>query len=545
MMIKTRLNKIVPVLVIAIIISLLNIVNVILGLAKTLPNQIYLASGHYYLDYLTYLQAIIQGKRGGWFYYNPYSATDLSRTIFIYWPYLLIGEIGKLFRLSPFFLYWLAVFTFSTVIIVLAYLMMKKLLLNHQATLIALLFFLFSTPFYYFRWEANGLKPTYVKIWYSYSTLADRFRPVPHHLLAYILTILALFLMSQSLFFIGKGLSGAAFKRIIMFFLTIFFLLTIYPYYALNFILAAVIVSLILILTPGKTKGTVKVSFLFTLAAALFTLMLGLVFKNLAKNFPSFAQAAQYDLPFQEHPRWYYIFLDLGPLIIFVPLGLKSFFGKLNEARIVVLSFVLASFVLYLSFTNTLIGTFNQRFLGPVNYILLGSLAVLGIESIAGFWKKNQRLLLILLSLLVLISFMPLNLKDFKEKLNDPNLNTRLTLGHLQGVLALADYPGEGCILTTPYGFSSLAIPVFVDRKVCLGRIIFVSDFEKKEGLNYLFYQGQITEEEARDFVKKSRAAYVFLAAADGYQAGPLARYSFLKPVFNNGEAVIFKVLSD
>ncbi len=534
--IAKKINEIVFVVSIALIVATLNIFPVILGAAKTLPGQIYLAAGHYYVDYLVYLQAIVQGTRGNWLYRNPYTGTDFSQTAFIYWPYLALGEIGRLFHLSAFFLYWLAVFIFSVGIIVLAYWLIKKLLFNNKIALIALLFFLFSTPLYFLRWEIGGLKPAYVKIWYSYSTLADKFRPVPHHLLAYILTLLALILMGQILLLINKKLASQSYKKIIILYLIIFLLLTIYPYYALNFILASIIISLILIFNRKK-------AFLFTLTTALFILAVGFVFKNWAKNFPAFAQAGQYDLPFQEHPAWRYVLLDLGPLIIFALFGLKSFFKKMNEVRIVVFSFVLASFILYFSSANNLIGTFNQRFLGPVNYILLGSLGILGIESITSLWKKSRRFGLILLLLLILISFIPLNIKDFKERLNDPNLNSRLTRGHLQGILALKNYPREGCVLTTPYGFFGLAIPVFVDRKVCLGRIIFVSEYEKKEGLNYLFYQGKMTENEAKSFIQANNVTYVFLASTDGYQINSLTQYPFLRQVFNNGQVVIFKTL--
>ena len=105
----------ISVLCFALMVAILSILHVILGFAKTPPGTVYLATGHYYLDYYYYLQFVAQGLRGYWLPHQ-YSAIDDPSIYFQLEPYVLFGQLFRIFHLSPIIVYWLVVFLMTAVL---------------------------------------------------------------------------------------------------------------------------------------------------------------------------------------------------------------------------------------------------------------------------------------------------------------------------------------------------------------------------------------------------------------------------------------------
>ena len=103
------MKKSITVISTALFVGLLVVSKVIFGALQSTKNSFYLAVGHYLFDYFLYIQQITQGIRGHWLFNNPYSPGDQSKTFIAYGQFLLMGRIAKIFNLSPFFTYWLAV----------------------------------------------------------------------------------------------------------------------------------------------------------------------------------------------------------------------------------------------------------------------------------------------------------------------------------------------------------------------------------------------------------------------------------------------------
>src|SRR3989339_1227415 len=100
------------VITLSIIISTLNVIHVIIGLAKNSNGFTYLATGHYYLDYFEYLQHISAGIAGRWLPMN-YFTTDPSLVDWRFFPYILLGKISWIFHMSPMIAYWIAIFALT------------------------------------------------------------------------------------------------------------------------------------------------------------------------------------------------------------------------------------------------------------------------------------------------------------------------------------------------------------------------------------------------------------------------------------------------
>jgi len=115
---------------IGLIVSVLNIFHVIIGYARTLPGQIYMATGHYYLDYFQYLQALSQDWHGHWIFENYYDTDIKVKTFLGMWQFLILGQFGRHLGLSQIATYWLSVIILSLALSILIFFFIKKLLGN-------------------------------------------------------------------------------------------------------------------------------------------------------------------------------------------------------------------------------------------------------------------------------------------------------------------------------------------------------------------------------------------------------------------------------
>jgi hypothetical protein len=113
----------------------------------------------------------------------------------------------------------------------------------------------------------------------------------------------------------------------------------------------------------------------------------------------------------------------------------------------------------------------------------------------------------------------------------------------LNGIKFLGKQPGTKGVLTSPDKYFGLIIPVFADKNVYAGRMIFTGDLENKLTLADRFYQGNMTSNEAKTFTEISKLEYVFLTYAEKYSPENLSKYQFLKLIYNKEGVKIYKVL--
>src|SRR3989344_2373396 len=196
-------NKVLLIIIVSLISAIFVLFPVIIGNAKTPDGMTYLWTGHYYLDYFYYLQFIAQGLRGYWLP-RQYSATDDPSIYLHLEPYVIIGQIGRIFHLSPASAYWMSVFVLVFILSLTIFLVIREVLINSffKLKLVALLITLTAGPFFILVSDNSGLKINFFDYWASYGTFFKRFEPVPHHLLAHIFILFA-FLLSYK--FISKN----------------------------------------------------------------------------------------------------------------------------------------------------------------------------------------------------------------------------------------------------------------------------------------------------------------------------------------------------
>ncbi len=531
---------------IAIIISTVNILHVIIGYAKTSPGWFYMATGHYYLDYFEYLQEIVAGMRGKWLA-TSYVSTDPTTPYFQSLPYIFIGKIAKLFFISPISAYWIAIFILTVILVILIYFAMTQLLPGKPLYIhiSALLLSVFATPFINFNsFISKGIVDPY-EIWYSPSSLNKRIGGVPYHILSSVVILGVLLMVAETV----KKITNLTVKKIIeravlaSFLITI--VLTFSPFNVLTAISAVFLTVFFYLIYHlwKKDKKTIINLIIFALPILLIVFPAGIGIKILYTKI--FKNLSNVETQWINYPPISTVLLNIGPILIFVPFGIFTYFKKISPSKIIFLAFTCISYAFFYSKLAYYLGTHNLRFVSELNYVVFGALSILGIETIGGFFGRFKKFFIIFIVAILFSFFSLVNWQYLQAELNDYNLFSPITYlpqGVVNGFIYLDKTPDRKVVLTSPAQFLGIIVPIFADRFVYIGRSA-VSGYPPKAALADLFYLGKMSDEEASNFLRQNNIGYVVLTSIEGYSVKDLVKYQFLKESFRDTDIVIYKVI--
>ena len=530
------------VITLSIIIATINIFHVIIGYAKTPSGFTYLATGHYYLDYFEYLQHIASGLAGRWLPLNYFSTDDFGVDL-RFFPYIMLGKIAWIFHLSPMTTYWLAVF-FLTVFTLIGFFFIINLMLNKEAfylKIIAFLIAVFSSPAYQILIN-NGqpiLNP--YDFWYGPAIFIRRFGVVPYHTLGLLLLLLIVIVINKIWRVILNLSKKALLIKVFWVATLLVVLMTFSPLVLASLIPALLITSSIYFIREKNIRTKI---FLFNLIILILIIPVGLFLRN-TRGYGGIG----FELLWIERVPWWFLLLNLGPMILFFPFGLLDYLKTNNFLRRILLIFTLISYILFLSPAAYYLGIHNLRFFSSISYICFGVLTVFGLKKLSNLFKKQKKKVIILLSLLLIIYSCVLNYDSLKKRLVGLDPRTPVTMltyvpsSLITGLQSLKNYP-ETNVLTGPYGQVGLLVPIFSFRRVYTAYRGTVN-LEKKQAASNLFFEGKMTENEAKNFLKTNKLGFVILTPLDNYQAKNLNRYRFLKPIYNKESIIIWEVNND
>ena len=541
---KNVWNKNIFILSIAIIVGILTMLHVIVGYAKSPHGARYLWTGHYYLDYFYYLTPIAQGERGALISYQQ-GATDDGTVYPHLWPYIIIGQIGRMLNLTPVTAFWLSVFLFSTVTVVLISITIKKILNRESFWLqTATLFLALSAgPF----WLVNGGTIKTNDFWYSTSTFFRRFEPIPHHLLSTIFILLGFIIFSDLI----EKRSDLKISN----WLKKTFLMTVLFTGVLSFNSYSVVVPFLAILLTGifyifltsckQTKrSAVKLFFALTVCSIVLVAV-AMAIKMFYEKTTFLGAFKNTESILHQSPGLKTFFLTFGPLFTLSFFGIKKFFSRFNVLKFIFLLSFIVSISLYNSSFDKIIGTHNGRFLTPLNYILLASLSILGIKQIGEYLGRVKKLFIAVAVFGLLFYSIPIHFQAFQLITNDQNISSPISYlpsGIIDGFKMLDKFSEKGNVLITPSQFLGTVIPVYSGRKTYVARQIVTPNYIDKNIRTSNFYLGAMSKDEAYDFLKKNDLKFVVLTSIEGYDIRPLYQYPFLKEIYKNKEIVIFEL---
>lgn len=523
------------VIIISIIVSTINIIHVIIGSAKTPAGFTYLATGHYYLDYFEYLQHVATGISGRWLPINHFT-TDPSLVDWRFFPYILLGKIAMIFHLSPMAAYWLAVF-FLTIFTLIGFYLLIDLMLKKEAfvlKIIAFLISIFSGPVYKIFINNGQLLLNPYDYWYGPSVFVRRFGVVPYHTLG-ILLLLFIIVIINKIWEKIPVFSGLIVATLII------ILMTFSPPALASFIPALLVLSAIRFI--GFKKDRFRI-FLFNLILLILIVPTAFILRR-----GTGYSGISFEIKWITHDPWWYFLLNLGPMILFFPFGIKEYLKENNFLKQLLLTFTFVSYCLFISPAAYYFGTHNLRFLSSISYIFYGVLTVLGIKKISSISKKYSKAIMILLSSVLIIYFCFLTFYSVNKRSQglDPGtpetIWTYLPSSIIEGLELLQNGPSLN-VLTGPDGGIGMFVPIFSYKKVYVSHPAGAADFEKKQSTAYLFFSGKMSSREAEKFLNENRIGFVILTSYDNFDHNTINRYTFLKPIFAKNSIVIWKIIN-
>ncbi|EKE14674.1 MAG: hypothetical protein ACD_12C00348G0001, partial [uncultured bacterium] len=489
---KNRHYQWFTVIIVSIIVSTINIFHVIFGLAKTPIGFTYLATGHYYLDYFEYLQHIAAGIAGRWMPIN-YFTTEISPVDWRFFPYILMGKIGWIFHLSPVMTYWLTVFilTFLTLIgfYYLINLMLSKETFSLKIT--AFLIAIFSSPAYQIFINNGQLILNPYDFWYGPASFIRRFEVVPYHALGLILLLAIIVFINK----IWKTIPILSEKVVLIkgFWMAVLFiiLMTFMPILLVSFIPALLIISSLYFIKSKKNRLKI---FLFTIVILTLIIPVGLILRR-STGYGGF----NFELKWISHDPWWFVLLNLGPIVLFFPFGLKEYLKDNNFIKQIILTFTLVSYGLFISPAAYLLKTHNLRFFSSLSFVFYGVLTVYGIKKISLLLKNKSKTIMFLISSILIFYSCSLTFYSLNKRLVglDPSTPetvwTYLPSPIIEGLQLLHNYP-QANVLTGPYGEIGMFVPIFSYRRAYVGHPTGTPNIEKKRAIVNFFYGGKMTD---------------------------------------------------
>jgi hypothetical protein len=540
---KTKDNKKaewLTVITLSIIIATLNILHVIIGLAETPTGFTYLATGHYYLDYFEYLQHIATGLAGRWMPTN-YFTTDPSPADWRFFPYVLLGKIAWIFHLSPVAIYWIAVFFLTALTLIGFYYVINLMLPGKTFSLkiIAFLISIFSGPAYQVFINNGQLILNPYDFWYGPAAFIRRFEVVPYHALGLVLLLFIILVINK----VWRTLSDISGKTMLvkgfLVGVLLVILMTFSPLSLSSLLPALLIISTIYFIKFKKNRLKI---FLFNTVILILIIPVVLILRH-STGYGGFG----FEVNWMNHDPWWYVLLNIGPIILFFPFGLRDYLKENNFLRQMLLIFSLVSYGLFVSPLAYYLETHNLRFFSSISYICFGVLTVFGIKKISSLFKKYDKMVITLISLLLIFYSCFLTFYSLDKRLlgldpGTPNtIWTYLPSPIIEGLQLLHNYP-QANVLTGPYGEIGMFVPIFSYRRAYIGHPTGTPNIEKKRAVTYLFYSGIMTENEANKFLKTNKIGFVILTSLDNFDINIINHYSFLKPIFVKQSIIIWKV---
>jgi hypothetical protein len=513
-----------------------------MGAFQTPPEQTYLAIGHSYLDYLEYTQQIAQGIFGHTSVANQFTTNDPTQTIIGWGQYLLIGYIAKFFHAPPFLAYWVAVFLLSTCVLLTSFFLIRKILhaqpFSYQLT--AFLFSIFAVPFVTI--SLNPFIITPMEFFYSPISLFHRLGGVPHHLMTTLFICIGILLSSTIL---QNGIEKKwrqFYTKLILFILLSLALLTFAPLQIFSLLSSIGTTTCFYIWWYWQRQKHITnlkpfVIFLFVLGITM--LPAALCIKSIHGSQELFLRAIAWERTQQYHATLLELLGTLGPILFLVPFGIRRYFKSLTPIKLILFFFVAFSYLYFSTDLAYFFGTFNQRFLTPLSYVLFAILAINGLRSITHKFPHIPLLStgIITLYLLYFTIVTILILKSF----GGSDALGYMPNDFFTGIKILNQQSDTKAVLTSSYKNLGILIPSIIDRNVYVGRIIFTPDYPQKQNTADQFYAGNMDEKEAYQLLQANNIGYIIVSTIEPYPKENMLKYPFITQLYENSFLTILQ----
>jgi len=504
------------------------------GLLNRPAGTVYLGTIHYFEDYFLYINHFFQGASGAFLTTNRYTSEE-TPVSFLYWTDVFMGRLGGLIGLSPITSYHVSLIIITALTIFSMYFLLRRMFpQNTYHALLGFIIALLSTSF------LNHIVVNKSPMWYPFQLWKtphfafDRFGGVPHQtlqsLLFFILTMLCFTKNTYS-------------RRLTLFLIIVisFSLTSINPIQAIIFLAAFLATQAVLYFQ----KKPVSV---FKLLVLLFTIISTFIYMYYLSTTLPHSQARAWDGLQHTTTTFPFLLLSLGPISIFLLVGILPSFLSGNALFIFSVILVLATYGLFLTNIPQTIGISNVRIIFPALYPFMGVITVNGILTIS---KKLVKiiptivainimvLLFVLLSLPTLFWEIQQKIQSQKDT-SDQTLYLSLPIYDMFSELKTIGQFND-VVLANPNTHMDTLLPALSGHTTYSGHMLLTIRSEEKKLFAQQFFT--LHKKDTLQWLKENDIRYILFTPLDGDINQFLITYPFLKIYKSFGKAAaIFAV---
>jgi hypothetical protein len=544
-----KLKKLVEPLFITLIISIAALTNfwhIIYYYIHRPAGTGFIGISHYYQDYFYYLSQVTQGAQGNWLIRNLYTTENIPASP-LWFTNILIGKFAALFNLPPWTAYDASILIISIISLYTTYYAIRKIFPQNPIQRIGCFALsVFTTCYYLTIRGPNGLitlKP--YEYFYSYTLSLNRLGGVVHLMIQNILTLLTILIFARILTIISdSNINIQKWLRLSLIFSGILMLLMfINPEYVAVDAIAIALTSLIyLIVKPNIKKlgflvGTALISALPLTIAAI------IIFRT-------------FSIPFYQYFRYWessiktvnatIFFTSMGPILIFMVLGIFQYLKKATPLRILGLIWVIIPIIAYFTNIPAKLTLPYFRLTQPPNYVIFAAIAAEGIMGIgliiSQIIRRNIKAAVFILIIIAFLSFqIPMinheiiarrNAMIMDSWMNNPDPKL------ISGLLQLAKMPHDHNVIA--FNLLETMVPAVTGMTSYTGHESLTINYGAKIGAATRFFNCGMTIVEVHKFINENNLGYVVWKNADGNSDHFSTCLPFLNKVFDNGAITIF-----
>jgi len=525
--------------------------------SQTPKNSVFFQVHNNPLDYPMFISEIIQAQRGRWTFLATFTSEPQVGTL-VHPIYIIIGKIGGLFNLQAPFLYNFSRMLVGFILSFSIYYFIKTTFLSTSRSKddiciskikVKLAFFLalFSAGFAIISFENGKLKliGSFLE-WWTGGDVLRRAIFQPHAMMKNTLLLLILIWM-------GKLLTGGKIKYLLLSLPAASLLGLLDPMNTMTILILLALfgiykgIAFLLILKSKNSKKELNnliVCYLYLVIYAIFALV-SLSYMNWVFEFTPWKAVKDWEAKnFYYINIWHYANHIGLTFYLGIPGLFLLFWKKRNIFSFFSLSLALGSLFLLTSGITQKLGLSTLRFFQTPAYIFL---AIGSSELIITLFNKIKahylKLLTLIFVLLITIISIPSYIISFRNQFNEFQpwfWNIYPTKGYVNALMWLKNNsPLESVVLSN--SLAGNIIPGISGNTVYVGHMVSTINYQQKDETVKKFLSGTMPENEARKLMKDGRIDFVILNWGEPERVEK-NNYPFLKKVFQNEEASIYKV---
>lgn len=511
--------------------------HVITEAANNKPGELFTGIAHYFADYFLYVSHIFQGANGAWFFTNHMYTNEPLPPTWIYWFYTILGKISSA-GIDPFIVYNGSLFFLTALLLAFWWRLIPTIV--HEKFHIRLITFIFIIT-------ASNF-PGLGEFWFSPTPALNRLGGVPHQVLQTLLVIAVLWIFSTLITsFRKKPILPLAIRLIALALCS--FLASIATPTQMLLVNSTALLYLLTHIRKEKLAQYGVIGFALTLPSLIGAL---LTHAEFARQ-PILVSAKLWeDGQLVSVSIWQFI-LAVGPIVLFIPFGIRLFFHKITPLGGLLGIFGLLSLVVFFSPIPKLLGTTPVRWLSPASIAILPIVASIGYSYITRTLQTHvpQPLSKRPISMLLLVLYLsftlpaiftqveartrPLQTDTAIRQLNHVPYSMMETFMFLQHTRNDKNH----LVITDPTLPYDVIIPILTGLRSFTGHPVHTLYTQTKQDLRNKFFNGNMNETQALQFMKDHSISHVLVSSNS---SAVISHYSFLSLAFHGEIADVYAI---